>query len=139
MHYGAEIDDDPSSPTPNQARNTAPTPPASTVKADTAKLATLQDLNHRIQEREAVLADLESRIIETREINLLQDLGIYDFSHPLEDAVQYKNRLTQLRTSIKVLVKERAVTGATNWAVNGNLAKGAQMVREQCKVTGQVS
>lgn len=134
MHYGAEIDDDPSSPTPIQARNTAPTPLTATVTADTAKLATLQDLNHRIQEREAVLADLESRIIETREINLLQDLGIYDFSHPLEDALQYKDRLTQLRTSIKVLVKERAVSGATNWAVNGNLAKGAQMVREQCKL-----
>ncbi|ALE94216.1 hypothetical protein AOC05_12215 [Arthrobacter alpinus] len=94
----------------------------------------LQDLEHRIREREAVLAELESRIIETREINLLQDLGIYDFSHPLEDAVQYKEHLSQLRTSLKVLVKERAVTGATNWAVNGNLAKGAQMVKEQCQL-----
>lgn len=134
MHYGAEIDDDPSSPTPEQARDAVPTPSPAPVKADTAKLATLQGLDHRIREREAVLADLESRIVETREINLLQDLGIYDFSHPLEDALQYKDRLTQLRNSIKVLVKERAVTGATNWAVNGNLAKGAQMVREQCKL-----
>ncbi|MDJ0358264.1 DUF4041 domain-containing protein [Paenarthrobacter sp. PH39-S1] len=133
-HYGAVIDDQPSSPAPNQMGTATPTPNAAPVKADEAKLSALQDLEHRIREREAVLADLESRIVETREINLLQDLGIYDFSHPLEDALQYKDRLTQLRTSIKALVKACAVTGATNWAVNGNLAKGAQMVREQCKL-----
>lgn len=132
-HYGAVLDE------PQNLQNTGPadsgeTTPGATSGPDAAKLFRLPDLEHRIREREAVLAELESRIIETREINLLQDLGIYDFSHPLEDAVQYKDRLAELRTSLKVLVKERAVTGATNWAVNGNLAKGAQMVKEQCKL-----
>lgn len=119
-HHGAVLDG-------GSAHSSVPEP-------DAAKFAHLQDLNHRIREREAVLAELESRIVETREINLLQDLGIYEFAHPLEDAVQYKERLSLLRASIKEIVKERAVTGATNWAVNGNISKGAQMVKEQCKL-----
>lgn len=126
-HYGADVSES----------ETAANPPASTVvesQTDPVRLSQLQDLDHRIRERESVLADLESRIVQTREINLLQDLGIYDFSHPLEDALQYKDRLSELRTTLKTLVKGRAVTGATNWAVNGNLAKGSQMVKEQCKL-----
>lgn len=126
-HYGADLD--------NQAPTVESAPSHITDAAtDAVKFSQLQGLDHRIREREAVLADLESRIVETREINMLQDLGIYDFSHPLEDALQYKDRLTELRTTLKALVKERAVTGATNWAVNGNLAKGTQMVKEQCKL-----
>lgn len=132
-HHGAVLDEDPAKvQTPSDHVTSRPSGPESGSHG--AALSQLQDLNHRIREREAVLAELESRIVETREINLLQDLGIYNFAHPLEDALQYKDRLAQLRLSVKELVKERAVTGATNWAVNGNLAKGAQMVKEQCKL-----
>lgn len=126
-HYGADVAESEAAASPQSATTAA-------SHTDPGKLSQLQDLDHRIREREAVLADLESRIVETREINLLQDLGIYDFAHPLEDALQYKDRLAELRTMLKILVKDRAVTGATNWAVNGNLAKGSQMVREQCKL-----
>lgn len=132
--YGAVIDGQQEKQATSTAYTAMAQPDSATTNQDVAKLSQIRDLDHRIREREAVLADLESRIVETREINLLQDLGIYDFSHPLEDALQYKDRLTRLRTSVKALVKERAVTGATNWAVNGNLAKGAQMVKEQCKL-----
>ncbi len=94
----------------------------------------LHNLEHRIREREAVLAELQAQIIETREIKLLQELGIYDFVHPLDDALEYKGRLDRLRTSIKETAKERGVTGAANWAVNGSLQDGARMVREQCRL-----
>lgn len=96
-HYGAIIDDEPgTSLSGRQGLGAATSSPAPDT-ADRAKLSMLQDLDQRIRERDAVLADFESRIVETREINLLQDLGIYDFSHPLEDALQYKDRLTELR------------------------------------------
>lgn len=133
-HHGAVLDDEPAAPSPTPSEPVRANSADGRAKPKVAKLSHLQDLDHRIREREAVLAELESRIVETREINLLQDLGIYDFSHPLEDALQYKERLNELRTALKTLVKDRAVTGATNWAVNGNLAKGAQMVKEQCKL-----
>jgi len=115
------------------------TPPAATAgplpaPQDQHRINHLHDLEHRIREKEAVLRDLESRIIETREIKLLQDLGIYDFAHPLDDAIQYKDRLDRLRLKIKETAKERGVTGAANWAVNGSLQDGARMVREQCRL-----
>ncbi len=115
------------------------TPPVPTAGPSPApqhqhRINDLHDLEHRIREKEAVLRELESRIIETREIKLLQELGIYDFAHPLDDAIQYKDRLDQLRLKIKETAKERGVTGAANWAVNGSLQDGARMVREQCRL-----
>lgn len=133
-HHGAVLEEATPTDAPEVAGSNEVHRPVPVAPPDAKKLAALQDLDHRIREREAVLAELESQIVETREINLLQSLGIYDFAHPLENAVQYKDRLSELRTSIKETVKERAVTGATNWAVNGSLTKGAQMVKEQCKL-----
>lgn len=102
--------------------------------ADPHRLKDLHDLEHRIREKEAVLKDLEAKIVETREIKLLQELGIYEFAHPLDDAIQYKDRLDLLRAKVKETAKERGVTGAANWAVNGSLQDGARMVREQCRL-----
>jgi stress response protein SCP2 len=101
---------------------------------DQHRINDLHDLEHRIREKEAVLRELESMIVETREIKLLQDLGIYEFAHPLDDAIQYKDRLDLLRSKVKDTAKERGVTGAANWAVNGSLQDGARMVREQCRL-----
>jgi stress response protein SCP2 len=113
-------------------------PPAAMARhlpaPDQHRINALHDLEHRIREKEAVLRELESRIIETREIKLLQELGIYEFAHPLDDAIQYKDRLDRLRTKVKETAKERGVTGAANWAVNGSLQDGARMVREQCRL-----
>jgi stress response protein SCP2 len=114
-----------------------PAPEVTTVPApaqQTARLSRLNDLEHRIKEREAVLASLEARIVETRNLTLLQDLGIYDFAHPLDGAVQYKERLASLKTEYSNAAKERGVIGATNWAVNGSVAEGAKMIKEQCKL-----
>ena len=94
----------------------------------------LHDLEYRIREKEAVLRELQSMIVETREIKLLQELGIYEFAHPLDDAIEYKDRLDVLRAKVKETAKERGVTGAANWAVNGSLQDGARMVREQCRL-----
>lgn len=114
--------------------STAPTAGRVPPALGQQRLSDLHDLEHRIREKEAVLKELQSLIVETREIKLLQELGIYEFAHPLDDAIQYKGRLDQLRAKIKETAKERAVTGAANWAVNGSLPDGARMVREQCRL-----
>ncbi|MDJ0319509.1 DUF4041 domain-containing protein [Pseudarthrobacter sp. PS3-L1] len=116
------------------ALSASPTSDAVPSWPASARLSDLHDLEHRIREKEAVLRELESMIVETRELKLLQDLGIYEFAHPLDDAVQYKDRLDTLRTDLKAVAKERGVTGASNWAVNGNVKDGARMVREQCRL-----
>lgn len=52
--------------------------------------------------------------METRERALLQESGIYEYTHPLEDAFAHKDRLDQLRLRFKEMNKadRRAVSAA---------------------------
>jgi hypothetical protein len=40
-------------------------------------------------------------VIETRTDALLQEAGVYDYAHPLDRAVAYKQHLTRLKADIK--------------------------------------
>lgn len=81
------------------------------------------------------LATVEQLTVRTEEVALLQEAGVYEYRHPLSDAVAYKDRLAQVKTRIKEMTKEnRAVLGATNWTVNGSAAEGRRMVRDFSKL-----
>jgi hypothetical protein len=80
-------------------------------------------------------AELSGQLVETREAALLQEAGVYQYRHPLDDALAYKVRLTGLQARIKDAVKVGgAVQGATSWTVNGSSREGAKMVREFSKL-----
>lgn len=78
----------------------------------------------------------KSAIVETREVAILQEVGIYEFKHPLSDAVAYQSALKRLYDSIKTMAKKdgQAVLSITNWQVNGSLTEGRKMVREVSKL-----
>ncbi|MFI6910292.1 DUF4041 domain-containing protein [Nonomuraea sp. NPDC050394] len=81
------------------------------------------------------LRETEQRIVHTDETTLLQEVGIYEYRHPLSDAVAYKERLGQMKARIKEMAREgRAVVGATNWQVNGSASEGRKMVRDFSKL-----
>jgi hypothetical protein len=81
------------------------------------------------------LATAKQAVVETREMALLQEAGVYEYTHPLEDAVAYKSRLERLKDEHKALVKgDRAVSGSKDWTVNGSAAKGQKMIRETSKL-----
>lgn len=75
-------------------------------------------------------------VVETREAALLQEVGVYQYHHPLDDALTYKAELARVRDLIKTMnLKDGgAVTGATDWTVNGSVAQGRAMVRETSKL-----
>ena len=80
-------------------------------------------------------AELSRQLVETRETVILQEVGIYQYRHPLENALAYKTRLSGLQARIKDTVKAgNAVRGATNWTVNGSAREGTKMVREFSKL-----
>lgn len=82
-------------------------------------------------EADAIRAD----IIQLRDEQLLQEVGIYEYRHRLEDVVAYKSRLTSLRERIKVAGRTgTAVTATTNWTVNNSAAQGRKMVTEFSKL-----
>lgn len=78
---------------------------------------------------------LRSDIIQLRDEQLLQEVGIYEYRHRLEDAVAYKMRLEKLRELIKESGRRgNAVLSATDWRVNNSLAQGRKMVKEFSKL-----
>jgi hypothetical protein len=94
-----------------------------TIEADRALLTSQTD-----QARQA--------IVETRETALLQEVGIYDYRHPLTDAVAYESALSRLQDAIKAATKKDcgAIEAATNWEVNGSKTEGAKMIRDISKL-----
>ncbi|MET8197980.1 hypothetical protein [Micromonospora taraxaci] len=75
---------------------------------------------------ERQLRDLGQQVVVTEETALLQEAGVYDYRHPLSDAVAYQGALAGLQGQIKSMAKREggAVLAATGWTVNGSAAEG---------------
>lgn len=92
-------------------------------------------LDLAIKERESKLSCLESQIIETDEIVLLQSFGMYTPHYAYTTSDEYKETLKQIRSRQKEMIKcGEAVSGDQNWHVNGSLEKGKKMVKDTQKL-----
>lgn len=88
-------------------------------------------LDHIRAEGEA----LRSELVQLREEQLLQEVGIYEYRHRLADAVAYKARLDRVRERTKAAARGgSAVLSATDWTVNNSAAQGRKMVKEFSKL-----
>jgi hypothetical protein len=84
---------------------------------------------------ESEIADLQQRVVKTQEFEILQEVGIYEYRHPLSDSVAYKTELAKLRDRINTTVKQdAAVLAAQGWTVNGSEAQGRKMLRDYSKL-----
>jgi hypothetical protein len=78
---------------------------------------------------------LQRELVQLREEQLLQEVGIYEYRHRLADAVAYKARLDRIREHVKVSARSgSAVLSTTNWTVNNSAAQGRKMVDEFSKL-----
>jgi hypothetical protein len=80
----------------------------------------------------AQIDDLRRTLIVTEEKALLQEAGVYEYQHPLSDAVGYQRELERIQDQIKAMTKRNggAVLAETNWTVNGSEKEGRAMTRE---------
>lgn len=89
-------------------------------------------LLRRIAELEEALVVAQSvagDVIELDDQRVLQDVGIYRYHHPLENAAAYKEQLQELEAQIDLVVKSsRGVLAADLFTFDGSLAKGRKMV-----------
>ena len=85
---------------------------------------------------ETQLSDLRAEVVVTEETALLQEAGIYEYRHPLSDAVAYRAQLARVQDQLKTIAKKDggAVLAATNWTVNGSVTQGRAMVRDFSKL-----
>jgi Domain of unknown function (DUF4041)/T5orf172 domain len=81
------------------------------------------------------LGEVRAKIVVTEEQALLQEVGIYEYRHPLDDAVAYKGKLAEAKDALKKWVRiGQAVHGSTVWTVNNSAPQGAKMVRDFSKL-----
>jgi hypothetical protein len=100
-----------------------------------AATVTMERLASELPAMRSERAELARQLVETRESVILQEVGIYQYRHPLTDAVAYKAKLAGVQARIKDAAKAgNAVQGATNWTVNGSTREGTRMVREFSKL-----
>ena len=95
----------------------------------------LEQLSARMQHATAELEQLQIQLVKTSDALMLQEVGIYQYQHPLQNSVEYKVLLDKIDEQTKVLVKSsKAVTAITSWTVNGSEKDGKKMVKEVSKL-----
>ena len=108
-------------------------------QAHDADVRLRRDLLARTGEKDQLerqVKDLRQQVVVTEETALLQEAGIYQYRHPLGDAVAYQSALARIHDQIKTAAKRDggAVLATTNWLVSGSEAKGRAMVRDFSKL-----
>jgi hypothetical protein len=82
------------------------------------------------------LAAAKKAIVETEDVAILQEAGVYRYVHPLSDVVAYESRLGSIEAQIKAMVKKDggAISATKSWTVNGSEAQGRSMVSDISKL-----
>lgn len=82
------------------------------------------------------LDQLSHQIVLTQDVEILQEVGIYNYRHPLQDSVAYKDELARLQGQVKAMAKREggAIETAAGWTVNGSAAQGRAMLRDYAKL-----
>lgn len=88
------------------------------------------------QALEGQIESLRRTLVVTEDLALLQEAGVYEYRHPLTDAVAYERELASLMESVKEMTKKDggAVLATTSWTVNGSVTEGRAMVRDFSKL-----
>lgn len=95
----------------------------------------ISNKQRNISELDSAIRERQSHIVQLDEQLYFEEFGLYKPTFDFVNSEQYKQRLTQIREKEKALIKnERAVTGFSNWQVNGNASQGKKMVKDTQKL-----
>lgn len=99
------------------------------------KQKTITNILKDIDELNGTIAKKKQSVIQLDEEMMLQEFGLYKPRYEFATALGYKQRLENVRSMQKELIKQnRAVTGNTTWAVNGSKSQGTKMVKDMQKL-----
>jgi hypothetical protein len=134
------------------ARHAAPDEPKAPEVADDLPAPPVSDQGARVRELEAELETLRRQLaeassrtsvqrptdddfVELDDARLLQQVGIYHYHHPLENAELYRERLAELREQVKDMVKAgKAIEASDRFSYNNSLAAGRRMTADFSKL-----
>ena len=97
--------------------------------------AKITQLNDEFIDSTQKLLDLRAQIVETDENVLLQSFGFFTPHYIYDTSEEYKSAISNVRGEQKALVKgKQAVSGSTDWTVNGDKAQGKKMITDMQKL-----
>lgn len=95
----------------------------------------IAELNNEIADLEKTVKDKQKQIISLDDEIIVQEFGLYTPQFEFATALDYKEELAKIRALQKDLIKNKlAVTGSTDWTVNGNKTKGRKMISDTQKL-----
>lgn len=94
---------------------------------------TLQRRFEELQTKyDAALEEIESL---QRDSEAMHSIGIYQYMHPLQNAIAYQDALTEIRSEIKRhVLAGLAIESSTRFAFDNSLAKGRKMTADLAKI-----
>lgn len=106
------------------------------IELTTEKLTKERDgLAKEVAEEAQRLSSIRAAIVETDDALVLQEVGVYQYRHPLDSAAQYKDELDKLKQQLKDAIKKKqAVTTVDNFTFNNSAAKGRTFVNDFSKL-----
>jgi len=117
----------------------APLPPPQSAVASPGAVAgrEVEVLRARIEQLEAQVAYAQESggVVDLNDERVLQEVGIYRYHHPLENAEEYRTKLGDLQNRVKdFVVAGQAILASDMFTFNNSLAKGRKMTGEFSKL-----
>ena len=107
------------------------------IQGEISKLEQLKvEASLALNNLEKEIAETKASLIETQEIAMLQEVGVYQYTSVLDTASGYSEKIAEIRSSIKDrnIANGGAIRAAQGWTVNGSTAEGSKMVKEFSKL-----
>lgn len=99
------------------------------------RIALLEAENAALRARFEVASTDSNEIVLLDDERVLQEVGIYRYHHPLENALAHRDRLDGLATRIAEMVKaDHAIEKSNMFTFDGSLAKGRRMTKDLARL-----
>lgn len=98
------------------------------------RIAQLEHENAALRALAAGGSNADDLVLQDDE-SVLQSIGVYQYRHPLENSVRYRERLHELNQRIASYARAgRAIVAAKEFTLEGSLSKGARLTSELSKL-----
>src|SRR5665213_344115 len=103
--------------------------------SESATIAFLEAENAGLRNRLSALSNSSDEYVDLNDDRVLQDVGIYRYHHPLENAALYREQLDAIQAKIAEVVKAgRAIVRSNLFTFDNSLAKGRKMSEDLGKL-----
>ncbi|WP_426004180.1 DUF4041 domain-containing protein [Paenarthrobacter sp. NyZ202] len=110
-------------------------PTSSSQSSESARIAFLEAENSLLKQRLKQTPTAATSYVELNDGLVLQEVGIYRYHHPLENAASYRDRLSEIETRIADLVRAGgAIIKSNMFTFDNSLAKGRRMTEDLAKL-----